>query len=76
MSEPKGGLLMPRIIDLFAGLGGIRLGFQQAMDELGLKTECMCSSEIKSYAIKAYKGFYGDEEIYGDILTLLSENPI
>ena len=58
---------MPRIIDLFAGLGGIRLGFQQAMDELGLKTECVFSSEIKSYAIKAYKGFYGDEEIYGDI---------
>ena len=32
----KGGLWMPRIIDLFAGLGGIRLGFQQAMEELGL----------------------------------------
>ena len=30
---------MPRIIDLFAGLGGIRLGFQQAMDELGLDDE-------------------------------------
>ena len=58
---------MPRIIDLFAGLGGIRLGFQQAMEELGLKTECVFSSEIKPYAIKAYKGFYGDEEIYGDI---------
>ena len=28
---------MPRIIDLFAGLGGIRLGFQEAMDVLGLK---------------------------------------
>ena len=30
---------MPRIIDLFAGLGGIRLGFQEAMDVLGLETE-------------------------------------
>lgn len=58
---------MPRIIDLFAGLGGIRLGFQQAMDELGLETECVFSSEIKPYAIQAYKGFYGEEEIYGDI---------
>lgn len=58
---------MPRIIDLFAGLGGIRLGFKQAMDDLGLETECVFSSEIKSYAIKAYKGFYGDETIFGDI---------
>ncbi len=62
---------MPRIIDLFAGLGGIRLGFQQAMDELGLTTDCVFSSEIKRYAIDAYRGFYGeDEEIYGDITTV------
>ena len=64
---------MPRIIDLFAGLGGIRLGFQQAMNELGLETECVFSSEIKPYAIQAYKGFYGEEEIYGDI-TLVDTN--
>ncbi len=60
---------MPRIIDLFAGLGGIRLGFKQAMDELGLGTECVFSSEIKPYAIKAYQGYYGDGEIFGDITT-------
>ena len=58
---------MPRIIDLFAGLGGIRLGFKQAMDELALETECVFSSEIKPYAIKAYQGYYGDDDIYGDI---------
>lgn len=63
----KGRLQILRIIDLFAGLGGIRLGFQQAMDELGLETECVFSSEIKPYAIKAYNEFYGDEKIYGDI---------
>ena len=38
---------MPRIIDLFAGLGGIRLGFQQAMDELGLETECVFSMKLE-----------------------------
>ncbi|MCM1123130.1 MAG: DNA (cytosine-5-)-methyltransferase [Eubacterium sp.] len=59
--------MMPRIIDLFAGLGGIRLGFQQAMEELGLETECVFVSEIKPYAIQAYKGFYGNENVYGDI---------
>lgn len=64
---------MPRIIDLFAGLGGIRLGFQQAMEELGLETECVFSSEIKPYAIQAYQNFYGDEEIFGDI-TLVDTN--
>ena len=64
---------MPRIIDLFAGLGGIRLGFNQAMDELGLETECVFSSEIKPYAIQAYKGFYGEEKIFGDI-TLVNTN--
>lgn len=58
---------MPKIIDLFAGLGGIRLGFRQAMDELNLNTDCVFSSEIKPYAIDAYKGFYGDEYIAGDI---------
>lgn len=60
--KAKREVQMLRIIDLFAGLGGIRLGFQQAMNELGLETECVFSSEIKPYAIKAYNGFYGDEK--------------
>lgn len=64
---------MPRIIDLFAGLGGIRLGFMQAMEELGLEAKCVFSSEVKPYAIQAYKGFYGEESIFGDI-TLADTN--
>ena len=67
---------MPRIIDLFAGLGGIRLGFQQAMDELGLETECVFSSEIKPYAIQAYHGYYGEEEIFGDITCVNTDQDI
>lgn len=67
---------MPRIIDLFAGLGGIRLGFQQAMEELGLETECVFASEIKPYAIQAYRNFYGNEAIYGDITLANTENDI
>ena len=67
---------MPRIIDLFAGLGGIRLGFKQAMDDLGLETECVFSSEVKPYAVAAYKGFYGDEEIFGDITTVRTNEDI
>ena len=67
---------MPRIIDLFSGLGGIRLGFKNAMDELGLPTDCVFSSEIKPYAIKAYKNYYGDDEIFGDITTAETDKDI
>lgn len=61
---------MPRIIDLFAGLGGIRLGFQQAMQDQGLTTDCVFSSEIKPYAIKAYNEYFGNETIHGDITEI------
>mgnify|MGYP000659454003 CR=1 FL=1 len=41
------------------------------MDVLGLETECVFSSEIKQYAIKAYKDFYGkDEVVNGDITQI------
>lgn len=69
-------MYMPRIIDLFAGLGGIRLGFEEAMNELGLDCECVFTSEIKPYAIEAYKGFYGDEDIFGDITTVNPQTDI
>ena len=40
-----------KFIDLFAGIGGIRLGFEQAFKEAGLQTECVMTSEIKPAAI-------------------------
>lgn len=58
---------MIKFIDLFSGIGGIRLGFQQAMDDLGIKTECVFSSEIKPYAVKIYKNFFKDSVVFGDI---------
>lgn len=61
-----------RFIDLFAGLGGIRLGFEEAFKKKGFETQCVFSSEIKKYAIKAYKGYYGNEKIYGDITQIKS----
>ncbi|MGO3594462.1 MAG: DNA (cytosine-5-)-methyltransferase [Lactococcus lactis] len=43
-----------KFIDLFCGLGGIRLGFEQALSEYGLVGKCVFSSDIKPAAIKAY----------------------
>lgn len=63
-----------RIIDLFAGLGGIRLGFEQAMKEIGFETKCVFSSEIKKYAIKAYQGYFGNEKVNGDITQIPADD--
>lgn len=65
-----------RIIDLFAGLGGIRLGFEQGLKSVGLETQCVFSSEIKKYAVKAYTGYFGNEKIFGDITKVNVEKDI
>lgn len=57
-------------IDLFAGLGGIRLGFSNGFKNKGIDTKCVFSSEIKDYAIKVYSNYYGDEDIKGDITQI------
>lgn len=44
-----------KCIDLFAGVGGIRLGFQQAAQEYGILTECVFTSEIDEWACKTYR---------------------
>ena len=59
-----------RFIDLFAGLGGIRLGFEAGFIKMGLNPHCVFSSEIKEYAIKAYKKYYNDDEVAGDITKI------
>ena len=59
-----------KFIDLFAGLGGIRLGFENAFREKGFDPVCVFSSEIKDYAIKAYKNYFNDEEVAGDITKI------
>ncbi|MDX9704063.1 MAG: DNA (cytosine-5-)-methyltransferase [Candidatus Auribacterota bacterium] len=56
-----------RFIDLFAGIGGTRLGFEQACKKLGLTSECVFSSEIKEHALSAYKKNFSEKYIAGDI---------
>lgn len=50
-----------KIIDLFAGIGGIRLGFELAAKSFNIKTQCVFTSEIDEHACKTYnKNFEND----------------
>jgi DNA (cytosine-5)-methyltransferase 1 len=62
-----------KFIDLFAGLGGIRLGFEKAFKDVGIETECVMTSEIKPYAVKTLKHNFGHEFLAGDIFEIRNE---
>jgi len=63
-----------KFIDLFAGLGGIRLGFEQACKERGIETECVMTSEIKPYAVATLKHNHHHENFVGDIFEVKNED--
>lgn len=44
-----------RFIDLFCGIGGLRLGFEDAANSLNYETECVLSSEIDADAKYVYQ---------------------
>lgn len=64
-----------KFIDLFAGLGGIRLGFEEAAEKLSLDVEWVFSSDIKPAAIKAYEHNFKVDDVYHDI-TKVQANEI
>lgn len=64
---------MIKFIDLFAGTGGIRLGFEQACKKFNLKTECVFSSEIDKNACASYELNFGHNP-YSDV-TQVEELP-
>lgn len=59
-----------KFIDLFAGIGGTRLGFEQACKKMGIKSQCVFTSEIKDHAVNAYKHNFKEEDISGDITKI------
>lgn len=63
-----------RFIDLFAGIGGIRKGFELACEERGIATQCVFTSEIKPYAIDILKQNHPGEEIHGDITAISADD--
>lgn len=57
---------MIKFVDLFSGTGGIRLGFEQAMSEIGVSTECIKSSEIDKKSCETYQLNF-NEDSYCDV---------
>ncbi len=62
-----------KFIDLFAGLGGIRLGFESVFNKNGFETECVLTSEIKPYAVKTLKHNFKHDFLDGDIFNITNE---
>lgn len=63
-----------RFIDLFAGIGGIRCGLEQAAKDKGMTPICVLTSEIKSYAVNVLRDNHPAETITGDITKVETKN--
>ena len=58
-----------KFVDLFAGIGGMRLAFETAATKLNLKTQCVLSSEINANSCLVYQQNFG-ETPQGDIRNI------
>ncbi|URP86416.1 DNA-cytosine methyltransferase [Enterobacter phage EC-F2] len=60
-----------KIIDLCAGVGGVRLGFDKAFGGV----ECLLTSEIDKFAQQTYIENWGDDNLQGDLFAI-DENKV
>ncbi|MCR5192585.1 MAG: DNA (cytosine-5-)-methyltransferase [Bacteroidales bacterium] len=65
---------MIKYIDLFAGVGGIRLGVSRALSNNGIKSKCVLSSEINEKACETYQLNFG-EHPSGDVKLIDEVEP-
>ena len=78
-STHRGQDRLPRtitFIDLFAGIGGMRKGFEAACTSKGYSSKCVFTSEIKPHAIKVLQQNNPDEKIYGDITQVSASSMV
>ena len=57
-------------IDLFAGIGGIRLGFES------IGGYCVFTSEWNKWSEKTYKANFGDREMFVSDITQMHEDDV
>lgn len=65
---------MIKYIDLFAGVGGIRLGVSRALSTNGIESKCVLSSEINEKACETYQLNFG-EHPSGDVKLIDEVEP-
>lgn len=65
--------MIVKFIDLFAGIGGFRIGFENAIRNEGLTPSCVFSSEIKKSAIDVYCNNFNINGVHGDISKIDAE---
>lgn len=63
-----------KFIDLFCGIGGFRVAFEQACRKNRVTTECVFSSDIDKFAQDSYEANFGERPV-GDI-TQVHESDI
>tara|TARA_E500000318_G_C3547798_1_gene207511 strand:+ start:546 stop:1526 length:981 start_codon:yes stop_codon:yes gene_type:complete len=63
-----------KFIDLFCGIGGFRVAFEEACEESEIQAECVFSSDIDKYAQESYEANFGEKPA-GDI-TRIGEKDI
>jgi DNA (cytosine-5)-methyltransferase 1 len=49
-----------KTVDLFSGIGGIRLGFERACAKADIEHQCVFASDVKKSACKVYRDRFGN----------------
>jgi len=61
-------------IDLFSGIGGMRIGFMKACENKKFIAKCVFTSEIKQHAIQVHQQNFPNETVHGDITKIDTKN--